>query len=321
MTRVAWYGSVLRAAIDFRDAAGPQPRGWTRYARDLGAALRQRTDIELVAPDGAGWRGPEALWEQIGFPRAARGCDLLHAPNVFLPLRRPCPGVVTIHDLAFEDHPEDFAPLTLRKFRWLAPRAARSAERVICVSAFTARDVVVRYGIDEEKVRVVHNAPSLPIGSEPPPEREPYVLGVGDLRAKKNWQRLIDASPLPVVIAGIDAGERLRGAELTGWVDDARLDALMRGAAAVVHPSLYEGYGLVVAEALARGVRVAAAGNTALPEAGGDQAQYFDPLDLDDMRAAIERALAGPPPERVIRNWAEVAEETVAVYREAAACA
>jgi glycosyltransferase involved in cell wall biosynthesis len=95
----------------------------------------------------------------------------------------------------------------------------------------------------------------------------------------------------------------------------------MRGAAIVVHPSLYEGYGLVVAEALARGVRVAAAGNTALPEAGGEQAQYFDPLDLDDMRAAIERALAGPAPEPVTRTWADVAEDTVAVYREAAACA
>jgi glycosyltransferase involved in cell wall biosynthesis len=246
---------------------------------------------------------------------------VLHSPNVFLPLRRPCPGVVTIHDLAFEVYPEDFAGRTLRKFKWFAPRACRSAERVICVSAFTARDVVLRYGIDGEKVRVVHNAPSLPIGSAEPPRREPYVLGVGDLRAKKNWQRLVDASPLPVVIAGVDAGEPVRGAELTGWVSDAELDALMRGAAAVVHPSLYEGFGLVVAEALARGVRVAAAGNTALPEAGGDEAEYFDPEDVADMRAAIERALAGPAPAPVTRTWDDVAAETAAIYREAAACA
>jgi glycosyltransferase involved in cell wall biosynthesis len=191
---------------------------------------------------------------------------------------------------------------------------------VICVSAFTAADVAARYAIDEAKIRVVHNAPSLPIGSEDPPSREPYVLGVGDVRAKKNWQRLVEASPLPVVIAGVDAGEPVRGAELTGWLDDASLDALMRGAAAVVHPSLYEGYGLVVAEALARGVRVAAAGSTALPEAGGDQAQYFDPLDVADMRAAIERALAGPAPTPPARTWADAADETAAVYREAAAC-
>ncbi len=78
---------------------------------------------------------------------------------------------------------------------------------MICVSAFTARDVVDRYGVDEDKVRVVHNAPSLAIGSDPVPERAPYVLGIGDLRAKKNWRRLAEASPLPVVIAGVDCGE------------------------------------------------------------------------------------------------------------------
>jgi glycosyltransferase involved in cell wall biosynthesis len=309
--------------MDLRDAVGAQPRGWGRYARDLAAALGQRTDIELVELDGAGWPGPEIGWEQAGFPRGARGSDVLHAPNVFLPLRRPCPGVVTIHDLAFEVFPEDFAARTRAKYRWLAPRACRSADRVICVSRFTADDVAARYGIDEGRIRVVHNAPSLPIGSGPAPEREPYVLGVGDLRGKKNWRRLAAASPLPVLIAGVDCGEgealRALGVELTGYVSDSQLDALMRGAAVVVHPSLYEGYGLVVAEALARGVRVAAAGNTALTEAGGDEAVYFDPVDVDDMRAAIERALAGPAPTPPTRTWADAAAETAAVYRECVA--
>ncbi len=101
---------MLRAAIDIRDTTGERLRGWARYTQDLAAALRQRTDLELR--ELTGWRGPEVLWEQIGLPRAARGCDVLHAPNVFLPLRRPCPGVVTIHDLAFEAFPKDFAPLT-----------------------------------------------------------------------------------------------------------------------------------------------------------------------------------------------------------------
>jgi glycosyltransferase involved in cell wall biosynthesis len=320
MTRVAWYGPVVRAAIDIADTRGPQLRGWARYAADLASALRQRADVELR--ELAGWPGPEVLWEQVGFPLAARGCDVLHAPSVFLPLRRPCPGVVTIHDLAFEVFPEDFAPRTRAKFRWLAPRAARSAERVICDSAFTREDVCDRYGIDPAKVRVIPLAPSLPIGDAPVPEREPYALGVGDLRAKKNWQRLAAACPLPLVIAGVDSGEggalRAAGVEVTGWLDDARLDALMRGAAVLVHPSLYEGYGLVVAEALARGVRVAAARGTSLPEAGGDAAVYFDPLDVGDIRAAIERALAGPAPSVASRTWEAVAAETAAVYAECA---
>lgn len=313
---------VLSVALDSRDAYAAQPRGWGRYARSLAAALRQRTDIAVDELTGNGWRGPEALWEQAGFPRAARGADVLHAPNVWLPLRRPCPGVVTIHDLAFEAFPEDFAPRTRVKYRVLARAAARSAERVICVSEFTRHDLCSRFEVDPAKVRVVHNAPSLPIGDAPVPERAPYALGVGDLRAKKNWRRLAQACPLPLVIAGVDAGEgdalRAAGVELPGYVPDAELDALMRGAAVIVHPSLYEGYGLVVAEAVARGVPVAAARGTALPEAGGDAASYFDPLDVDAMRAAIEAAIKrGPQPARV-RTWAQVAEETAAVYREAA---
>lgn len=315
---------VLTVAVDSRDAYAAQPRGWGRYARSLGAALRQRTDMRVDELTGDGWRGPEALWEQVGFPRAARAADVLHAPNVWLPLRRPCPGVVTIHDLAFEAFPEDFAPRTRVKFRALARAAARSAERVICVSAFTRDDLCSRYEVDPAKVRVVLNAPSLPVGDLPVPAGEPYVLGVGDLRGKKNWRRLAEACRgRRLVIAGVDAGEgdalRALGAELPGYVTDAELDALMRGAAVVVHPSLYEGYGLVVAEALARGVPVAYADTTALPEAAAGAGVGFDPLDVDAIGAAIETALArGPQPARV-RTWDEVAEETVAVYREALA--
>ncbi|MEJ7891524.1 MAG: glycosyltransferase family 1 protein [Solirubrobacteraceae bacterium] len=322
--------------MDSRDASGPQMRGWGRYARELATALRQRTDLELRPLEGAGWRGPEALWEQIGFPRAARGVDVLHAPSVFLPLRRPCPGVVTIHDLAFEVYPDDFVPRTRAKFRWLAPRAARSAQLVLCDSVFTRDDVCTRYGVDPGKVRVVPLAPSLPIGDAPVEDsRGPYLLGVGDLRAKKNWGRLAQAwrgldTGHRLVIAGVDSGEgdalRAAGVELPGYVDDAGLDALMRGADVLVHPSLYEGFGLVVAEAMARGTPVAAARGTSLTEAGGDAAVYFDPLDVDAIGAAITEALTLTSALRTRGlaraaelSWARTAELTTAVYREAAA--
>jgi glycosyltransferase involved in cell wall biosynthesis len=242
--------------------------------------------------------------------------------------------VVTIHDLAFEAYPEDFAPRTRAKFRFFTPRGARSAQAVIVPSAATRDDVCTRYGVAAERVHVIPEAPALPIGDAPVPAG-PYLLGVGDLRAKKNWWRLVGAwrrlraegLPHRLVIAGGDAGEAaaLRRAagpeplELPGYVDDARLDALMRGADALVHPSLYEGFGLVILEALARGTPVAAARATALPETGGDAAVYFDPLDEDDMAQAIRRTLGRDARLPGGFSWRLAAERTAAVYREVAA--
>jgi len=327
-------GSDPLVGFDARDAVAPQLRGWGRYARDLLAALRRRGGLDLLALS-AGGRGPELVWEQLSLPRILRRehAALVHSPNCFLPLRRPCPGVVTLHDLAWEEHPGDFARATAWKYRMFAPRAARSAERVICVSEFTRDDAQRRYGIDPAKVRVIGEAPSLALGnSEPPPG--PYFLAVGDLRKKKNFARLVEAFGVlrreglehRLVIAGRDAGEgdRLRadGVELPGYVDEERLDALMRGADLLVHPSLYEGFGLVIVEAMARGVPVACARATALPETGGDAALYFDPLDVQDMAETIRRALADETlgargRKRVATmSWDDAAAKTAAVYRE-----
>lgn len=322
--------------FDARDAVQPEPRGWGRYARDLLAALERRGDVDIL-PLTSGWPGPELGWEQVALPRILRReqAALVHAPNCFLPLQRPCPGVVTVHDLAWEEHPDDFAWMTGWKYRTLVPRAAQSAERVICVSEFTRDDVVRRYGIDEEKIRVIGEAPSLAAGdAEPPPG--PYILAVGDLRGKKNFGRLVEAFrqlraeglPHRLVIAGRDAGEGRRllapGVELPGYVQEEELDALMRGADLLVHPSVYEGFGLVIVEAMARGTPVAAARATALPETGGDAALYFDPLDVHDIADTILRALAddGLVERGRVRaatlSWDDVAAKTVDVYRELA---
>jgi glycosyltransferase involved in cell wall biosynthesis len=315
--------AVPTVAIDATDASGPVLRGWGRYARRLIAAL-PGAGVEVRAFRASGPL-PEVWFEQVGLPWRARGCDLLHAPSCFLPLRRPCPGVVTIHDVAFEEHPGDFAPRTRRKFAFFTPRAARSAERVIVPSEFTAADVCERYGVDRANVRVIPEAPALPVGGEePPPGR--YVLGVGDLRAKKNWGVLVEAGRrlgVRVVLAG--AGDRagLDGAELTGYVNDARLDALMRGAAALVHPSLYEGFGLVLVEAMARGCPVLAADATALPETVGDAGVLFDPREPDDLAAKLGAVLDDPgdlPARGRARaaqlSWERTARETAAVYAE-----
>jgi glycosyltransferase involved in cell wall biosynthesis len=315
-----------KVAIDTRDAHAQPLRGWGRYVRELVAHLPTDLDVHEYRTGG---RGPEVLWEQLELPRLLRRdrAALVHAPNCFLPLRRPCPGVVTIHDLAFERYPEDFSRRTGTKYRFFTRRAARSAQRVICDARFTADDIVTRYGVDEAKIRVIPLAPALAHGDAQPPPG-PYVLAVGDVRAKKNLGRLVAAwqraeVPHRLVLAGLGTMDVPEGVELTGYVDDARLDALMRGADLLVHPSLYEGFGLVILEAMARGTPVAAARATALPETGGDAAVWFDPLDVDDMAGAIARALAdretlaGRGREHAARfSWATTAAATADVYRE-----
>jgi alpha-1,3-rhamnosyl/mannosyltransferase len=249
--------------------------------------------------------------------------------------------VVTIHDLAFETHPGDFAPRTRLKYTRLAPLAARSAERVICVSHHTARDVVERYRVDPERVRVIGLAPSLARGSAASPPG-PYLLGVGDLRAKKDyatlvaaWRRLrAEGLPHRLVLAGADGGEgrRLLEAadgqplELKGYVSDAELDALMRGADLFVHPSRHEGFGLVLLEAMARDTPVVSARASALPETAGEAAAYFEPGAAGDLADVISRLLADGPARRALVargrervadcSWRQTARATADVYRE-----
>ena len=335
-------------AIDVRDASAPELRGWGRYAQRLLAGLQSgaANGFEL-APIGHVGRGPEVVFEQLKLPLELRRrhAALVHATNCFLPLVRWCPGVVTIHDLAFETWPEDFNPRTRVKYRVFARLAARSAQRVICPSRFTAEDVSTRYGVRPDKLRVIANAPALALGEDPPPPG-PYVLAVGDLRQKKNLGALVRAFAAlrreegmahRLVLAGVDSGEgarlrRLAGEqpiELTGYVSDARLDALIRGADALVHPSLYEGFGLVVLEAMVRGTPVIAARATALPETGGEGAIYFEPGrdgGAEEVRAKLGALLRDPVArERQIQlgrdwaarfSWERTARETAAVYRE-----
>lgn len=331
-------------ALDAHDASAAHPHGSGLYVRALAGALQERPryghEYWMLKQHGP---GPEVVWEQMMLPLMLRrrSAALVHSPNCFLPLARPCPGVVTIHDLAFEAYPGDFSSRTGLKYRTFAHRAARSADRIICPSRFTAEDVCERYGVAPDRLRVVPLAPVLPDGDAAPPEG-PYVLVVGDLREKKNLRRLVGAFRRlhgeglehRLVLAGADLGEgeQLRRAagdapvELAGFVQDGHLDALMRGAALLAVPGDYEGFGLAAVEAMARGVPVALARAGALPETGGGAAAYFDPHDEDSIADVLRSVLEDPARAAELSHrgrqragwlsWRRTAEMTEDVYAE-----
>jgi glycosyltransferase involved in cell wall biosynthesis len=247
-----------------------------------------------------------------------------------MPLRCPCPAVVTIHDLSFERDPRAMSRRDRFVFRRVVPRAARSARRVIAVSERTKRDLVDLYGIPPDRITVT------PHGVDPAfgPGQvagEGYLLFVGAVQARKDplaAARAAQEVGLPLVVAGPARDpERARelealGADLRGYVDKAELAGLYRGAAALVLPSRYEGFGLPVLEAMASGVPVVVADEPALREVAADAAVYSD----GDLAAAIRTGLAER--DRLVAaglerakafSWEETARRTLEVYSEALA--
>jgi glycosyltransferase involved in cell wall biosynthesis len=247
-----------------------------------------------------------------------------------MPLRCPCPAVVTIHDLSFERDPRAMSRRDRFVFRRVVPRAARTARRVIAVSERTKRDLVDLYGIPPDRITVT------PHGVDPAfgPGQvagEGYLLFVGAVQARKDplaAARAAQEVGLPLVVAGPAREPELArelealGADLRGYVDKAELAGLYRGAAALVLPSRYEGFGLPVLEAMASGVPVVVADEPALREVAADAAVYSD----GDLAAAIRTGLAER--DRLVAaglerakafSWEETARRTLEVYSEALA--
>ena len=280
--------------------------------------------VELSVPS-------QELRMTLLLPRLLRslGAALGHFQYALPPVL-PCPAVVTIHDLSFERDP----PLMGRKdrlvFKTVVPRAARRARKVLTVSERTRRDLVELYGIPEAKIAVTPNgvdpafrpSNSLLLGE--------YVLLVGAVQARKNPLAALaaaEAAGLPLVVAGPRKDEALarelerRGAELRGYVEQAELAELYRGAACLVQPSRYEGFGLPVLEAMASGTPVVAVPEPALREVAGDAAVWAEEHELaDGIRRALaerERLVAAGLERAKAFSWAETARRTLAVYREA----
>ncbi len=280
----------------------------------------------------------DALWYPLVLPRRAGrlGIDLLHCPTFRGPLAPPpVPLVVTVHDLAVLRHPETFNLWTRRYSRYCVPRVVRAASLVIAVSEFTKGEVVELLGLPEEKVRVIPNGVGEPFAPHGPAETGEYVLAVGTLEPRKNLSRLAEATrrlgvELRVVGARgwgrVDAGGP--GVRLLGEVPDRRLAELYRGALCLAYPSLYEGFGLPVLEAMACGTPVVTGAGGAPAEVAGGAAVLVDPLDPASIASGIEAAIGRREElrrlgiERAKRfSWEEMARRTVEVYREAMAWA
>ena len=258
-----------------------------------------------------------------------RGAALVHTQYA-LPARSPAPAVVTIHDLSFEREPELMSRKDRAVFRRVVPHAARNARRVLTVSERTKRDLVELYGLPPDKVVVTPNGvdPAFTPGNSVLHGR--YVLAVGAVQPRKNQSAAAEAATaagLPLVVAGpisdesVAADLRSRGADLRGYVAQDELVELYRGAACLVQPSRYEGFGLPVLEAMACGTPVVAVDEPALREVAGDAALIVSERDLAD---AITRAVADRERLReaglrraATFSWRATAETTVEVYLEA----
>jgi glycosyltransferase involved in cell wall biosynthesis len=294
------------------------------------------------------------LAEQTLLPAAVRRTapELLH--NVFntAPAALSVPQVTTIHDVVFKRHPETHG-LLAKGVDILVPLAARRSERVITDSEASKSDIVRFLELPADHVDVAPLGPGIPEGIEGPPPAEirdrfelgdsPLVLSVLAKKPHKNATRLIEAFALVpqgvLVMPGYSTNherelrERIDDAglgariHLLGWVDDTLLDGLYRAADCFVFPSLAEGFGLPVLEAMIRGVPVACSNTTSLPEVAGDAALLFDPIDVEAIAISICRILedrelaermgrAGR--ERAARfTWEETARQTLASYRRA----
>jgi glycosyltransferase involved in cell wall biosynthesis len=271
--------------------------------------------VSFPASSRLGSVAADALW----YPRLGAGAaDVLHCPTFRGPFRSRAPLVVTVHDLAVLRHPEWFRGWSRTYSRLAVPRVVRAAERLIAVSQFTKRELVDLLAVEPGRVHVIPNGVETSFGPEGRPADGDYVLAVGTLEPRKNLRRIAEAvdGELRVVGApGWGGVEPPANVTWLGRVDDDELAALYRGARCLVYASLYEGFGIPVAEALACGCPVVTTRDSAMAEIAGADAAYVDPLDVASIRDGIERA-SRPAPRRVA-EWDDVVARTFAVYEEA----
>jgi glycosyltransferase involved in cell wall biosynthesis len=328
--------------------------------RGFPSSLRMQPRVIGLPGRPIGNRRLTILWHRLHLPLPVElvtgKVDVLHAPDFSMPPALRTPRVVTIHDLAFLTHPECALPSLVEYLKRVVPRAVRAARRVIAVSQNTADDLVQHLGIPRERISVIH------LGVDPRFRRvedrgtllaldarlgleHPLGLAVGTIEPRKNYERLIAAfaqarnqpdGPRMLAICG-RKGWLYEGtfAAVEKWgvrdsvrfleaVGDADLPALYSTADAVATPSIYEGFGIPVTEAMACGTPVVCSTGGSLPEVAGDAALTVAPEDTDGLAAALLRVVGDAEVRRqlVARgyerarafNWDDAARAHISVY-------
>ncbi len=306
------------------------------------------------------WHPPTNLgWTVVGLMRAARGAslDVYHAPAYTAPPWGVHPLVLTLHDVSYARHPEWYPYRHGPLRQWFYRASARAADLIIADSVFSRGEIAAAYGVPHERIRVVPLGVSpafTPAGAPdqlPSGVRPPYVLHVGDVHERRNLGVALAAvlrvragggvaADLSLVLAGTDRGagsELARQASgqghaaalvMLGRVSDDDLLRLYRGAAALVYPSRYEGFGLPLVEAMACGVPVLASRAATAEEVTGDAALLLSPDDPAAWTEAIRMILGNVERAGDLRRlgrarastftWRRTAEATWAVYQECA---
>ena len=305
------------------------------------------------------------LWTHARLPRVLQkvNADLLHVPAFIAPLVAPCPVVITVHDISYLLYPSHFSRWWAMYLKTIMPQVLSSAAAIVCVSEHSKRDAVATYSIPPEKVFVVPNGvdhdrfyPGIALNHDWACSmgiREEYVLHVGAFSYRKNiplllraiahlrsagtWKdrQLILAGPQDLALNGAhEVFETIKELELsasvllTGHIPNQHLPALYANAALLAMPSVYEGFGLPVLEAMATGTPVVASDASSLPEVAAGAAILFQPNDHLALADAIADVLKRRSVAEELRrkglerarqfSWQRTAQETVAVYRAVA---
>jgi glycosyltransferase involved in cell wall biosynthesis len=305
----------------------------------------------------------DLLWTHARLPALVwkHGADLLHSPAIVAPIVASCPVVITIHDITYLLYPSHFASWWTTYLKIVMPPAVKSAAAIICGSENSKRDIAKAYSIAFDKVRVVpygvdHERfhPRVTLDQQWAQAlgiRDGYVLHVGTFSCRKNIPTLLRAVALlrdkgkwgerQVVLAG-SQNLSLKGAPevfatireldlsgcvvLTGHTPNEHVAGLYAHASMLVMPSLYEGFGFPVVEAMAVGTPVVCSNSSSLPEVAGDAAIFFAPEDQHALAAAMEEVIGRPSLAEELRrkglqqarqfSWKRNAEQTIAIYRD-----
>ncbi|HKP19068.1 MAG TPA: glycosyltransferase family 1 protein [Gaiellaceae bacterium] len=319
----------MRVGLDVSPLSQTQA-GTARYIRGL-LAHNEYEQLAFAGQNRLRTIARDALWYPLMLPRAARkrNLDVLHCPTFRGPFRSGTPVVVTVLDLAVLRHPGTFNQWTRRYSRLAVPRVVQTARLVIAISEFTRSELVELLRVPAEKIRVIPVAIGASFTAEGSRAEGDYVLAVGTLEPRKNLAVAQQAAQRLAVPLKVVGARGWGGVAVNGWlgrVSDDELAALYRGARCLVYPSLYEGFGIPILEAMACGTPVVTSAGGATEEVAGGAAVLVDPRDPAAVAAGIEQAVSRRD-ELVPRGlerargftWERVAAETWRVYEEAAA--